>query len=402
MPILLKNYEQLVATGKIQNDEAQREILALLQKVLDGFKPKKRLPLLKKRAEKPQGIYIWGNVGRGKSMLMDLFFASAPMENIDELLFHQSELSMASRRSVDNYMSKARPAESDAMREKKKVYKRRIHFHAFMQEVHARIHEIRKRGLGDPVALLAKQIAGETALLCFDELQANDIADASILYRLFEGLFAHDVCIISTSNRPPEELYTGGVQAERFANFINLIKQKMQIAPLSSMEDYRYKQGTNSGKTYHYPLGASADKFVAEILASLGASETEIEILHIHGRELKVKTYNEKIAIFSFAELCENPLGAADYLAIAKNFSTIILTNIPALSPEKRNEAKRFVTLIDALYEHKTKLFITAQTLPEKIYDHGDGRFEFHRTVSRLTEMQSVSYCASYFTPPTE
>ena len=396
MPILLANYEQLVATGKIQNDEAQREILALLQNVLDGFSPAKRLPLLKKRVEKPQGVYIWGNVGRGKSMLMDLFFLNAPMQDIDELLFHQSELSMASRRSVDNYMSKARPAESDAMREKKKVYKRRIHFHAFLQEVHAHIHEIRKKGLGDPVALLAKQIASETTLLCFDELQATDIADASILYRLFEGLFANNVCIISTSNRPPEELYTGGVQAERFLNFINLIKQKMQIAPLSSMEDYRYKQGENACKTYHYPLGASADKFVAEIFTSLGASEPKTDILHIHGRELKIKTYSKKIAIFSFNELCENPLGAADYLAIAKNFPIIIITNIPALPPEKRNEAKRFITLIDTLYEHKTKLFITAQTLPEKIYDHGDGSFEFYRTVSRLIEMQS----ANYSTPP--
>jgi len=409
--ILLTNYKKLVAAGKIQNDDAQLQVLALLQNVLDGFKITSKnlssrseardlfiikdkilqsLSLLQKD-KNPQSLYIWGNVGRGKSMLMDLFFAAAPAPK-----------------------------------------KRRIHFHAFMQEIHARIHTIRKSGhksgAGDPVAILAKQIANETTLLCFDELQATDVADASILYRLFEGLFTGGVCIVSTSNRPPAELYTGGVQAERFANFINLIKEKMTIAALSSDEDYRYRQGENEAKTYHYPLGAGADNFIAENLARFGIRRpaTAItEILPVHGREIEVKTYPSlrraesdeaiqknkqeaglrrsarndeafKIAIFTFAELCKKPLGAADYLAIAKKYPIVFLTDIPALAPEQRNEAKRFVILIDTLYEHKTKLIITAATSPEQIYQQGDGAFEFHRTVSRLTEIDSFAYQQQY------
>jgi cell division protein ZapE len=350
--ILLKNYEELVASGKISNDLAQREVLGELQAILNSFTPKKRISLLKKQKIISKNLYIWGNVGRGKSMLMDLFFANAPVEK-----------------------------------------KRRVHFHAFMQEVHARIHEIRKAGLGDPVALLARQIAGENSLLCFDELQATDVADASILYRLFEGLFAGNVCIVSTSNRPPEELYQGGVQAERFDSFIALLKDKMKISALSSMEDYRYKQGKNSHKNYYFPVGSGADRFIAETLANLRAnSAPSLENLEVQGRGLSVLVYYDKIARFTFADLCEKPLGAADYLAIASHFPIVIITDIPALTPEKRNEAKRFVTLIDALYEHKTKLFYTAQTAPEKIYDDGDGAFEFQRTVSRLTEIGSANY----------
>ena len=394
--ILLKNYEGLVANGKISNDLAQREVLHELQSVLNSFAHKKRISLLKKPKIIAKNLYIWGNVGRGKSMLMDLFFANAPVEK-----------------------------------------KRRVHFHAFMQEVHARIHEIRKAGLGDPVALLARQIAGENSLLCFDELQATDVADASILYRLFEGLFAENVFIVSTSNRPPEELYQGGVQAERFDSFIALIKEKMKISALSSIEDYRYKQGKNPHKNYYFPLGSGADSFVTQVLANLAANAApSLENLEVQGRSLSVQVYDTsppsdrhpaldagsrdkttdincssrprgkhgvttdidvdnkfvKIARFTFAELCEKPLGAADYLAIAQRFPIVILTNIPSLTPEKRNEAKRFVTLIDELYEHKTKFFYTAQTAPEKIYDDGDGAFEFQRTVSRLTEMGSASY----------
>jgi cell division protein ZapE len=353
--ILFKQYEQLILEGKIKNDAAQREVLQFLHNTIDSLSIPKKISLLRKREKKSQNLYIWGEVGRGKSMLMDLFFAAAPVTK-----------------------------------------KRRIHFHAFMQEDHARIHEIRKKnqnvgGISDPIALLAKQIAEETSLLCFDELQATDVADASILYRLFEGLFAQNICIISTSNRPPEKLYTGGVQAERFNNFITLIKEKMQVTTLPSPDDYRYLQAQNFDKNYYYPLDANADIFIAEKLKKFAAkTPVTMEILHIHGREIGVKTYGGEIGFFSFAELCENPLGAADYLAIASKFPIIFLTGIPTLTPEKRNEAKRFVTLIDALYEHKNKLIITAAIPPEKIYEHGDGAFEFHRTVSRLTEMSNA------------
>ena len=389
---LIHKYNDLVSAGKISDDDAQREVLALLQEVRAGFSnTKKQLSSLLKPKIAPQSLYIYGEVGRGKSMLMDLFFSSIHIEK-----------------------------------------KRRVHFHAFMQEVHARIHEIRKKGLGDPVAMLAREISREVSLLCFDELQATDVADASLLFRLFDGLFAGGVCIISTSNRPPENLYTGGVQAERFEAFISLIREKMKVISLDADKDYRYLQANNKKlKKHFFPLGQGADDFLRDTLEKLGASEEKTEKLIVQGRELMVRTHSAppplagegwgggymvcggyaatnspaaftpppnplpqgegefiKIAFFSFQELCENALGAADYLAIARKFTIVILANVPALTPEKRNEAKRFVTLIDALYEHKTQFFYTSETAPDGIYAHGDGAFEFKRTVSRLVEME--------------
>lgn len=356
---LFASYQQLVADGKIQNDIAQQQVLSLLQNVLDSLSPRKKKTSRLKNLipafannQVAYNLYIHGNVGRGKSMLMDLFFAAAPV-----------------------------------------AHKRRVHFHAFMQEVHAKIHEIRKKGGGDPVAVLARQISDETKLLCFDELQATDVADATLLYRLFEGLFEHGVCIVSTSNRPPAELYTGGVQAERFSKFIALIEEKMIVVALSSPDDYRYKQGKTKQENYYFPLGESADNFIAQTLKRLGATmPAKQETLVIHGRQINFLAYNKKIGYFTFHELCENALGAADYLALAKLLNTIILANVPALTAEKRNEAKRFVTLIDSIYEQKVQLICTAQTAPENIYNDGDGSFEFHRTVSRLVEMQSENY----------
>lgn len=360
---LLSEYQNLVENKKIQDDAAQRQVLAALQTVLFTLKNRRakksilsfKLPKTTNAPKDSHNLYIWGDVGRGKSMLMDLFFAAAPTQN-----------------------------------------KRRVHFHAFMQEVHARVHEIRRKGLGDPVAFLAREIAKETALLCFDELQATDVADASLLYRLFEGLFSSGVCIVSTSNRPPESLYTGGVQAERFENFIALLKEKMTIASLNAQADYRYLQGKNAIKLYHYPLGTDADEFVSASLKRLGADAPATnENFVVHGRKSSFTAYKDgKIGLFSFAQLCEAALGAADYLALAKRLNAIIITDIPALAPEQRNEAKRFVTLIDTLYERKVQLICTSAVPPEKIYDLGDGSFEFHRTVSRITEMGSAGYFA--------
>ncbi len=354
---LSKSYGQLVAQGRIQNDIAQQNLLTMLQEVLDRLvKPKKKSLFTKsKPSTNINSLYIYGNVGRGKSMLMDLFF--------------------------------------DAVPENKNLKKRRVHFHAFMQEVHARIHKLRQSGGGDPVAVLARELAGETQLLCFDELQATDVADATLLYRLFEGLFAHNICIVSTSNRPPKALYTGGVQAERFENFIKLIEEKMKIAALSSPDDYRYQQGSRTSQFYYYPLGEAANKFVMQTLQNLGAtSPATKESLIVQGRQVEFKSYNNKIGIFTFNELCAAMLGAADYLALARRLNTIILTDIPKLQPEQHNEAKRFSTLIDTLYEHKIKLICTAAVPAEEIYQSGDGSFEFSRTVSRLVEMQSTGY----------
>jgi cell division protein ZapE len=360
--ILLNLYDELVESGHISDDVAQRDILAALQALMfqlvrgHNEKPPFYARWLKKReaAERVQGLYIWGNVGRGKSMLMDLFFHNVP-----------------------------------------DIRKRRVHFHAFMQEVHARIHHLRNdiRYSGDPVAVLAGQLAQETTLLCFDELQAADVADATLIYRLFQGLFDSGVTVVSTSNHPPATLYTGGVQRERFAKLIALIEGRMQVMALSSTADYRHMKLKSLHHVYFHPLGGGAEAFINDVLEHICADTTPREdTLSVQGRVTHFMRYNHSIGRFSFAELCESALGPADYLALSKRLDTVILTGIPRLTAEKRNEAKRFITLIDALYEHKVKLICTAEAAPEQLYSEGDGSFEFRRTVSRLAEMQSAHY----------
>jgi cell division protein ZapE len=350
-------YDALVAKGQIKEDAAQRDILAQLQRLQDELS--KPVPpmgtiarLLGRKYIPPRGLYIWGNVGRGKSMLMDLFYEHVPVEK-----------------------------------------KRRLHFHAFMQEVHGRLHKLRAEERPDPVQTLARQIALDARLLCFDELQAPDVTDATLLYRLFSGLFEAGVTVVSTSNRPPSSLYTGGVQRERFAKFIALIEQHMQVMALSSPADYRHMQMKSLEQVYFHPLGAAADEFVENALGIICADcSSKQETLIVHGRRTPFTLYDTDIGRFTFHDLCESALGPADYLALSRRLDTMILTGIPALPAEKRNEAKRFVTLIDALYEQKVKLICTAATAPEGIYSEGDGSFEFRRTLSRLAEMQSAKY----------
>lgn len=352
---ILAAYEARVKTGLINDDEAQRKVIAQLEHTLAHLRQSTgafhKFFGLGLPPEGKINLYIWGSVGRGKSMVMDLFFDAAPTTN-----------------------------------------KRRVHFHAFMQEVHRRLHHYRKNRNGsDPVVMLARDIAHETSLLCFDELQATDVADATLLHRLFEGLFNAGVVVVSTSNYPPASLYTGGVQRERFNKFVVLLKEHMQVISLASPSDYRYLQLRSLQKTYH--MGAGAGAFIDEVLEHLNAKGDPVyDLLVVQGRSLSFMLYGEGIGRFTFRELCEQALGAADYLALANRLDTIILTDIPALPPEKRNEAKRFVTLIDTLYERKIKLICTAETSPEGIYGEGDGSFEFARTVSRLVEMQSSHY----------
>lgn len=356
---LTSHYHQLVQSGEIKDDEAQKNVLSLLDNLNDALAMQATAgtfdKLFRKQAhDEAKGMYIWGGVGRGKSMLMDLFFEHAPVER-----------------------------------------KRRVHFHAFMREVHARIHQLRQSGQrgrdgSDPVVILAQQLASECSLLCFDELQATDVTDATLLYRLFQGLLEAGVVIVSTSNHPPASLYTGGIQRERFGKFISLLEENMQIAALSSPLDYRHLQLKSMNKTYFTPLGPEADAFIDQAIAQLCQHEKPSHgTLTIQGRTLHFNLYDQSIGRFTFYDLCETPLGPGDYLAIAKHLDTLILTGIPKLPAEKRNEAKRFVTLIDALYEQKVQLLCTAEVLPEQIYSEGDGAFEFQRTVSRLTEMQS-------------
>ncbi len=352
---ILAAYEARVESGLIHNDEAQRNVILHLERTLAHLRESTgafhKFFGLGLPPEGKINLYIWGSVGRGKSMVMDLFFDAAPTTN-----------------------------------------KRRVHFHAFMQEVHRRLHNYRQNKSGaDPVVTLARDIAKETSLLCFDELQATDVADATLLHRLFEGLFNAGVVVVSTSNHPPASLYTGGIQRERFNKFVALLKEQMQVISLQSQSDYRYLQLRSLQKTYH--AGAGAEAFINEILEHLNAKTDPVyDLLIVQGRSLSFMFYGEGIGRFSFRELCEQPLGAADYLALSNRLDTVILTDIPALPPEKRNEAKRFVTLIDTLYERKIKLICTATTEPEGIYAEGDGSFEFARTVSRLVEMQSANY----------
>ncbi len=365
MPTLSTQYDRLVAERGLKDDASQRDVLAifeqLCQRLVMPVQQERSLldKLLKKEkaSQAPAGIYLWGNVGRGKSMLMDLFFNNAPVAN-----------------------------------------KRRVHFHAFMQEVHSRIHQLRQEDRrtntgGDPVAVLAQQVASETSLLCFDELQATDVADATLLFRLFQGLISGGVTIVSTSNHPPKSLYTGGIQRERFNKFISLIEEHMRVVSLSSPHDYRHMQLKSVDRRYFYPLGGVADAYVADALEKLCSDTHPVkETLKVQGRKITFPVYDNAIGIFTFRDICETALGPADYLAIAQRCDTIILTGIPKLAAEKRNEAKRFVTLVDALYEHKVELLCTAAVPAEQIYSEGDGSFEFKRTVSRLAEMQSANW----------
>jgi cell division protein ZapE len=302
----------------------------------------------------PVGLYLCGPVGRGKSMLMDLFFHSVPS-----------------------------------------LHKRRVHFHALMVEVHDRIERERRAGTEQPIAKVASDLAAEATLLCFDEFQVDDIADAMILERLFRALFDSGVVVVATSNRAPDELYEHGLQRERFLPFIALLKQKLYVLELDSGRDYRLAR--LSGKpVYHHPLGEAAHDALEHAFAELtdgapGASAT----LTVKGRPLVVPRTARGVAWFAFADLCANPLGAADYLAIAERFAAVIVEGIPRLSPQQRNEARRFNILIDTLYEARTLLITSAEVPPEEIYPAGDGNFEFRRTVSRLIEMQSDDYIAN-------
>lgn len=368
---ILETYRGKLGSGELAEDPAQAlaaEKLELLSRRLQHYQPGaedgwlQKLSFGRKREPAPQGLYIYGDVGRGKSMLMDLFFHAAPVEK-----------------------------------------KRRVHFHAFMQEVHAEIFRYRqlaeddaekKAGGDDPIRPTAKKIAKSAWLLCFDEMQVSDVADAMILGRLFEKLFQRGVVIVATSNRHPDDLYKGGLNRQLFLPFIALFKEKLDVLHLAASRDYRLQRIARS-PVWFSPMSAKStlalDHAWNLLTDDAEGEPAEIELL---GRKLMVPVQARGVARFTFGELCEQPLGPADFLAIAKNFHTVMIDNIPTLSPAKRNEAKRFVTLVDALYEAKTKLLATADAPPETLYPEGEGAFEFQRCVSRLNEMQSEDYRA--------
>lgn len=360
----LWSYRSRRRGGVLQPDDCQElaaEKLQSLHKALLHYEPamgrggwKERLGLGRRKADPPQGLYLYGGVGTGKSMLMDLFFATAPVEA-----------------------------------------KRRVHFHAFMLEVHDRLHAWRAETKGskaDPLPELAAELAGEAWLVCFDEFHVVNIADAMILRRLFEAFFAAGAVMVATSNWPPDELYAGGLQRDRFLPFVDLVKERLDILQLDSGRDYRRRR-LQDISVYHAPLGSRSAAALDAAFARLteGAEPCSGE-LTVKGRSLPVPLTARGVARFAFADLCERPLAAGDYLEVARMFHTVVLSDVPKLTPEKRDEARRFMLLIDALYEHKVKLILSADAPPERLYPAGDTAFEFERTVSRLQEMRSKDY----------
>jgi cell division protein ZapE len=371
-----RRYEAMARAGDIVADGAQGALADALDRLngaLDGrrAKPNGALGWLRGRAAKtrPRGLYIWGGVGGGKTLLMDLFFGSAPT-----------------------------PA------------KRRAHFHEFMGEVHDRIAAIRGRARsgatkeGDPISVVAAGIASEIELLCFDEFAVYDIADAMILARLFGALFARGVVVVATTNVAPDDLYKDGLNRALFLPFIALLKEHMTIFHLAAPRDHRLA-AAGTKRRYVTPLGEAADQCLAAHFARLSghAKGKRGELLH-KGRRIVVPEAAAGVARFSFNNLCGRPLGAGDYLKIAEAFPTLIVADIPILSAARRNEAKRFINLIDTLYDRRVRLIVSAEAEPAELWQGKDGTesFEFARTASRLIEMRSDAYWETARVPTPE
>ncbi len=351
-------YQKRLHDGALKPDPIQEKaalsLERLYQNVLSG-KPKKRW--FSKNDKPIKGVYFYGGVGRGKSMLMDLFYECLPEE----------------------------------------MPKTRVHFHAFMIDVHDYIHTRRendgiREGVDATLPLLAARIADKSHVLCFDEFHVTDVADAMILGRLFRELFDRGVVVVSTSNWEPDRLYEGGLQRDRFLPFIALLKEHQEVFYLDSPHDYRTQFLTQEG-TYFTPLGAETTRHANTVFNALSDNACpQEEELEVKGRTIPVLAAAKGVARFSFAELCERPHGAEDYLEITRNYHTVFLENIPKLGYDRRNEAKRLMTLIDTLYEAHTKLVVTADAPPDQLYRGHDHEFEFERTISRLLEMQSAAY----------
>ena len=361
---LLQRYEALVAAEELRADPQQLAAAKALHRVEQELERADSKGLISRvfgrGGKRVRGIYMWGGVGRGKSMLMDLFHETLAIED-----------------------------------------KRRVHFHAFMQDVHKRLKGWRAVDPGDPVPKLASEIGQDLRCLAFDEMVVNNAADAMIMSRLFRALICdEDVTIIATSNRPPRDLYKDGLNRDLFLPFIDLLEDQMQVVELNGPTDYRLDRLAGLD-TWHTPLGEESTAKVREAFFRLtDHAPEEADVVPSAdldlggGRSLHEPKSFKGVAVFSFKRLCETPRGAADYLAIARNYHTVIIVGIPQMGPDMRNEAARFVTLIDALYECRVKLFATAAAAPDRLYTAGDGQFEFERTVSRLEEMRSAQYMA--------
>ena len=371
MPTVAERYDALVRAGEIERDPAQAALVArfdvLCEELAASSLASKKSSLgwlFGRSAPKPSkvhGVYVWGSVGRGKTMLMDLLFELAPIKR-----------------------------------------KRRSHFHEFMADIHERIHAFRQKVKdgavkdADPIPPIADALADDTRLLCFDEFSVTDIADAMILRRLFTELFERGVIVVATSNVDPDDLYKDGLNRQFFEPFIPLLKEHVDVVRLDSRTDYRLEMMSGE-PIYFTPLGDEADDAMDHMWQRLsGGGHERAERLEIKGRWIDVPRVAHGIARIGFADLCEKPLGAADFLRLAHAYHTVFLENVPVLPAAKRNEAKRFIMLIDALYDARVKLVVSAAAEPTELYRAATGTeaFEFDRTVSRLIEMRSADYIA--------
>jgi cell division protein ZapE len=364
MTQVLTRYQALVEAGELRPDPVQSAVVRRLERLAHDLEAGPRegsllWRLAKRKPEPPRGVYLWGGVGRGKSMLMDLFFLGVNIRR-----------------------------------------KRRVHFHEFMLEVHDRLKEEREKDTQDPVIAVAQEMAADLRLLAFDEMVINNPPDAFIVSRLFTEMMNQGVAMVATSNRPPRDLYKDGLNRGLFVPFIFLIEDRMEVLALNGPTDYRL-QRLGAVDTWLVPNGPEATAKLSQAFFRLtdyppedAAHVPACEIPVHGGRELHVPKCLKGVAVFSFRRLCGQPRGAPDYLAIARRFHTVILVGIPRLGPDNRDEAARFVTLIDALYEHRVKLLAAADAEPDDLYTAGDGTFEFQRTASRLSEMRSAGYLA--------
>ncbi|MEM7596143.1 MAG: cell division protein ZapE [Pseudomonadota bacterium] len=344
-------YEALVADGTLTRDSAQAAVLPEFDRIATALSQPAKTGWFRKGADKaaPKGLYLWGGVGRGKSMLMDMFVDTLEVPN------------------------------------------RRVHFHAFMQEMHAGMHAARQRNEVDALAPVAREVANSVRLLAFDEMQITDITDAMIVGRLFEALFAAGVVVVTTSNRIPDDLYKDGLNRALFLPFIQLLKDQMVVHEMVSPTDYRQNRLAGE-QSYFSPSNQAARDAINAMWADLTGGDARPHTLIVNKREVEIPAFHNGVARASFYDLCGKPLGPADYLALSKAARVLVLEDIPQLTRNNFNEAKRFVTLIDALYEARVRLICSAAAEPEFLYVEGAGSFEFERTASRLREMQSEAW----------
>ncbi len=350
MTDLISIYNARIAEGSLTWDDAQEAVLPHFERIRAALSAPVKRGLFRKAPPPPKGLYLWGGVGRGKSMLMDMFVDA--LEDI--------------------------PA-------------RRVHFHAFMQEIHAGMHKARQDGVEDALAPVAKEVVNSVRLLAFDEMQIIDITDAMIVGRLFDLLYEGGVVVVTTSNRHPDDLYKDGLNRQLFLPFIARIKEQLQVWELVSPTDYRQNR-LEGAPVYFTPIGPEARHNIRDVWTDLSGGAAEPLVLHVKGRSVELPAFRNGVARATFYDLCGRMLGPADYLAIADELKVLVLEDIPLLSRNNFNEAKRFVTLIDALYEAKVRLICSAAAEPEMLYVEGEGTFEFERTASRLREMQDQDW----------